>query len=149
MPSSASCPRSAAAGDHAVVLFDGVCNLCNGAVNFIIDRDPDGYFRFAPLQSDVAEQLLAGTDAADAPLDTIVLVEDGAAYVRSTAALRIARRLSGLWPLLSAFLVVPRPLRDAVYDWIAANRYRWFGRREQCRVPTPGLKDRFLEYEPH
>ncbi|HKL88784.1 MAG TPA: DCC1-like thiol-disulfide oxidoreductase family protein, partial [Salinibacter sp.] len=94
-------------------------------------------------------QLLAGTDAADAPLDTIVLVEDGAAYMRSTAALRIARRLSGLWPLLSVCLVVPRPLRDAVYDWVAANRYRWFGRREQCRVPTPELKDRFLEYEPH
>jgi predicted DCC family thiol-disulfide oxidoreductase YuxK len=134
--------------EHAVVLFDGVCNLCNGAVNFIIDRDPDGYFRFAPLQSDVAGRLLAGTDAAGATLDTIVLVEDGTAYVRSTAALRIARHLSGAWPLLSAFLAVPRPLRDAVYDWVATRRYQWFGRREQCRVPTPALKDRFLEYEP-
>jgi predicted DCC family thiol-disulfide oxidoreductase YuxK len=134
--------------EHAVVLFDGVCNLCNGAVNFIIDRDPDGYFRFAPLQSDVAGRLLAGTDAAGATLDTIVLVEGGTAYVRSTAALRIARHLSGPWPLLAAVLAVPRPLRDAVYDWVAEHRYQWFGRREQCRVPTPALKDRFLEYEP-
>ena len=144
-----SVSRDRPSSKHAVVLFDGVCNLCNGAVNFIIDRDPDAYFRFAPLQSDVAQRLLTETDAADATLDTIVLVEDGTAYVRSTAALRIARRLSGPWPLLYAFLVVPRPLRDAVYDWIAEHRYRWFGRREECRLPTPDLKDRFLEYEAH
>jgi predicted DCC family thiol-disulfide oxidoreductase YuxK len=135
--------------EHAVVLFDGVCNLCNGAVNFIIDRDPDGYFRFAPLQSDAGESLLADTGAADATLDTIVLVEDGGAYVRSTAALRIARHLTGPWPLLYAAMVVPRPVRDAVYDWVAEHRYDWFGKRDQCRVPTPNLKDRFLEYEPH
>jgi predicted DCC family thiol-disulfide oxidoreductase YuxK len=143
--SSTSSPRSG----HALVLFDGVCNLCNGTVNFIIDHDPDGYFRFAPLQSDEAQERLAGTDAAGADLDTIVLVEDGAAYVRSTAALRIARRLTAPWPLLSLFLAVPRPLRDAVYDWIATHRYDWFGRRDQCRLPTPALKDRFLEYEVH
>jgi predicted DCC family thiol-disulfide oxidoreductase YuxK len=136
-------------GDHALVLFDGVCNLCNGAVNFIIDRDPDGYFRFAPLQSDTAERVLADREAADASLSTIVLVEEGEVFVRSTAALRIARHLSGGWPLLYAAMVVPRPIRDAVYDWIAHHRYDWFGRRDQCRVPTPALKDRFLEYEPH
>jgi predicted DCC family thiol-disulfide oxidoreductase YuxK len=135
--------------DHAVVLFDGVCNLCNGAVNFIIDRDPDGYFRFAPLQSDVGGRLLADSEVSAADLDTIVLVENGEILVRSAAALRIARHLSGLWPLLFTFVVVPRPLRDAVYDWIAANRYRWFGRRDQCRVPTPELTDRFLDDEPH
>jgi predicted DCC family thiol-disulfide oxidoreductase YuxK len=143
--SSTSSPRSG----HALVLFDGVCNLCNGTVNFIIDHDPDGYFRFAPLQSDEAQERLAGTDAAGADLDTIVLVEDGTAYVRSTAALRIARRLTAPWPLLSLFLAVPRPLRDAVYDWIATHRYDWFGRRDQCRLPTPALKDRFLENEVH
>jgi len=146
---SPSLSRSASVDEHAVVLFDGVCNLCNGAVNFVIDRDPDGYFRFAPLQSDVGEKILADTDAADALLDTIVLVEDGEVYDRSGAALRIARYLTGLWPLLYAFIIVPRPLRDAVYDWIAANRYRWFGKRDQCRLPTPNLKERFLEYEPH
>jgi len=136
-------PRS----DHALILFDGVCNLCNGAVNFIIDRDPDGYFRFAPLQSDVAQEHLAGTPAAGTTLDTIVLVEDGTPYVRSTAALRIARRLTAPWPLLALFLAVPRPLRDAVYNGIARNRYDWFGRRDQCRLPTPELKARFLDYD--
>ena len=134
---------------NAVILFDGVCNLCNGAVNFVIDRDPVGTFRFAPLQSDVGERLLANSGVSGGDLDTIVLVEDGEVFVRSTAALRIARRLSGPWPLLSVFLAVPRPLRDAVYDWVAVNRYDWFGKRDQCRVPTPALKDRFLEYEPH
>jgi predicted DCC family thiol-disulfide oxidoreductase YuxK len=132
---------------HALVLFDGVCNLCNGAVNFIIDHDPDGYFRFAPLQSDVAQEHLAGTPAAGTTLDTIVLVEDGTPYMRSTAALRIARRLTAPWPLLALFLAVPRPLRDAVYNWIARNRYDWFGQRDQCRLPTPELKARFLEYD--
>ena len=136
-------PRS----DHALILFDGVCNLCNGAVNFIIDRDPDGYFRFAPLQSDVAQEHLAGTPAAGTTLDTIVLVENGTPYMRSTAALRIARRLTAPWPLLALFLAVPRPLRDAVYNGIARNRYDWFGRRDQCRLPTPELKARFLDYD--
>lgn len=135
--------------DHALILFDGVCNLCNGAVNFVIDRDPDGYFRFAPLQSKTAQQHLEGTPVSSGDLDTIVLIENGTPYVRSTAALRIARRLTSPWPLLFLFLIVPRPLRDAVYTWIATHRYNWFGRRDQCRLPTPDVKDRFLEYDPH
>ena len=143
MPSS-----DTSADAPAVVLFDGVCNLCNGAVNFIIDRDPDGYFRFAPLQSDVAATYLDDADGPDADLSTIVLVEGGQTYVRSTAALRIARRLTGAWPLLFLAIVVPRPLRDAVYNWVAHNRYDWFGRRDECRVPTPALRDRFLDYDP-
>jgi len=149
MPNHAPCDPPTRTEDHAVVLFDGVCNLCNGAVNFVIDRDPDAYFRFAPLQSDIGERLLEKGEVSGAALNSIVLVEDGEVYDRSTAALRIARHLTGPWPLLYAFIVVPRLLRDAVYDWIAANRYRWFGRRDQCRVPTPELKARFLEYEPH
>jgi predicted DCC family thiol-disulfide oxidoreductase YuxK len=140
-------PTAPAPDGPALVLFDGVCNLCNGAVNFIIDRDPAAYFRFAPLQSDAAREHLAGTSASAADLDTIVLIEDGTAYVRSTAALRIARRLTAPWPLLSLFVAVPRPLRDAIYNWIAQNRYDWFGKRDQCRLPTPELKARFLEYE--
>lgn len=132
--------------NHALVLFDGVCNLCNGAVNFIIDRDPEGYFRFAPLQSEAAQSYLEDSHL-DQELGTIVLVEDGHTYVRSTAALRIARRLTGPWRLLALGLLVPRPLRDTVYDRIAANRYDWFGRRTQCRMPTPELKGRFLDYD--
>lgn len=133
---------------HALILFDGVCNLCNGAVNFIIDRDPEGYFQFAPLQSETAREHLDGTPVFSDNLDTIVLIENGTPYVRSTAALRIARHLTGGWPLLALFLAVPRPLRDAVYNGIAQNRYDWFGRRDQCRMPTPDLKARFLDYEP-
>jgi predicted DCC family thiol-disulfide oxidoreductase YuxK len=134
--------------DHAVVLFDGVCNLCNGAVNFIIDRDPAGYFRFAPLQSDAAAPYLNGADDGAADLGTNVLVEGGQTYVRSTAALRVARRLTAPWPLLFLAIAVPRPLRDAVYNWVAHNRYDWFGKRNECRLPTPGLRDRFLDYDP-
>ncbi len=133
--------------DHALVLFDGVCNLCNGAVNFIIDRDPEGYFRFAPLQSEIAQSYLEDPSLGQ-ELSTIVLVEGGNTYVRSSAALRIARHLTGPWRLLALALLVPRPLRDLVYDWIAANRYDWFGKRDQCRMPTPELKNRFLDYDP-
>lgn len=132
---------------HAVILFDGMCNLCNGTVNFIIDHDPTGYFRFAPLQSEIADTYLGDLPHTDRELGTIVLVEQGHTYVRSTAALRIARRLTGAWSLLSLALVIPRPIRDAVYNWIATNRYEWFGQRDQCRMPTPDLKARFLDYD--
>lgn len=129
---------------HAVVLFDGVCNLCNGAVNFIIDRDPDGYFRFGALQSVEAAILLESSSLSTAYQDSLVLVENGRWYVRSTAALRIARRLGGAWPLLYGLIFIPRPVRDLAYNFVARRRYRWFGRRESCRVPTPQLKQRFL-----
>ena len=127
-----------------IVLFDGVCNLCNGAVDFIIDRDPQARFRFAALQSEAARPLLERCGLPAEFLGNIVLVEDGACYLRSTAALRIARRLATPWPLLYALVLVPRPLRDALYDWLARNRYRWFGKRESCRMPPPELEARFL-----
>ncbi len=130
---------------HGIVLFDGVCNLCNGFVNFVIDRDPAGYFKFGALQSEAARPYLERFGLRPDYMDSIVLIENGRLYRDSTAALRILRRLKGLWPLLYALIVVPRPLRDAVYRWIARHRYRWFGRREQCRVPTPDLLARFLE----
>lgn len=117
-----------------VVLFDGVCNLCNGLVQFIIRRDPHARFKFAPM-----------TSFAD---DTMVLVEHGRRFVRSDAVLRIARQLRAPWPLLFVFIVVPRPLRDWAYDVVARRRYRWFGRRETCMVPTPELGARFLERPP-
>ena len=140
--------RSALSEGHAVVLFDGVCNLCNGAVNFIIDRDPEGHFQFAPLQSNIAQTALKARGQSALNLDTIVLLETSDVHVRSDAALRIARRLSGAWPLLSIALWVPHPLRDRVYNWVASHRYNWFGRQEACRLPTPELRRRFLEYEP-
>ena len=132
--------------EHPVVLFDGVCNVCNRSVNFIIDRDPGAKLRFAALQSDAARRLLEGfarTTPEDP--DTIVLVDRSRLYDRSTAMLLIARHMRGAWPLLAAFLVIPRPLRDAVYRWAAARRYRWFGKSDSCRVPTQDLRARFLE----
>ena len=130
--------------DSPIILFDGVCNLCNASVNFVIDRDPRGIFRFAALQSEVARPMLEKQGLTDEALDSIVLLEKDKIYRRSTAALRIAKRLKGVWPLLYLFIVVPPPLRNAVYDWIARNRYRWFGKSETCRVPTPELQERFL-----
>ena len=128
----------------AVVLFDGVCNLCNGSVRFIIERDPRARFQFAPLQSPAADRLIgAQVDRASLP-DSIVLVDDGRLYVRSSAALRIARGLRFPWPLAWIFIVVPRPIRDWVYDLIARHRYAWFGRRDECMVPTPDVRSRFL-----
>jgi len=124
-----------------IVLFDGVCNLCNGLVRFILARDPAGRFRFASLQSDAARRLLG--DAG--PAETIVLLEAGKWYTKSSAALRIARAMRVPWPILYAFAIVPRPLRDLVYDWVARHRYAWFGRREACLLPTPELRKRFLE----
>ncbi len=129
-----------------VVLFDGVCNLCNATVNFLIDHDRRRRLRFAAVQSDAAAALLARlghTPVAGDP-DSILFVEGGRVYQRSTAALRIARHLSLPWKLGYVWVIVPRPLRDLVYKWIARNRYRWFGKRDACRVPTPELKERFL-----
>lgn len=129
---------------RALVLFDGVCNLCNAAVNFIIARDPDGQFAFGALQSEAGASLLARHGLRAGALDSIVLIEGGRAYRRSEAALRIAWHLGGGWRLLYPLVWLPRPLRDAAYDYLAAHRYRWFGQREACRVPTPELRARFV-----
>jgi predicted DCC family thiol-disulfide oxidoreductase YuxK len=129
---------------EAVVLFDGVCNLCNSAVRFIIARDPAARFRFAPVESEAAARLL-GAPAADRGLpDSIILLDRGRLYTRSRAALRICRRLRFPWPLLYGFIVVPPPMRNWLYDLVARNRYRWFGKRDACMVPTPETRARFL-----
>ena len=136
--------RTSTQKQPAIVLFDGVCNLCNASVTFIIDRDPQGMFRFAPLQSEAAQRLVTHNELPVHGRDSVVLLEAGQIYTQSTAALRIARRLSGWWPLVSGLMVVPQPIRDGVYRWIARNRYRWFGQTPTCRVPTPELRQRFL-----
>lgn len=134
--------------DHPIVLFDGVCNLCSGYVQFLIERDPESHFRFAPLQSELAEALLASTDLDEESLDSIVLVDDGKAYVKSDAVIQIGRHMGGLYRLLGPTKVVPRRLRDAVYDLVAANRYDWFGKKEQCMMPTPDIEARFVAGDP-
>ena len=132
----------------AIILFDGECNLCNRSVGFVIDRDPPGYFQFASAQSEIGRQLLARHGLADAAASGVVLLDGDRAFHGSTAALRIARWLRPPWPLLSWLLLVPKPIRDAVYGVIARNRYRWFGRTDACRLPTPELRRRFLDLEP-
>ena len=128
-----------------VILFDGVCNLCTASVQFVIARDRRRLFKFASLQSPVAEALLGPELEQGERLGSMLLIAGGKVYRRSSAALRIARRLDGLWPLLAIFLLVPRPLRDFVYDWIGSRRYRFFGKRETCWIPDPDLKERFLD----
>lgn len=129
---------------NPIVLFDGVCNLCNGSVQFLIKRDRQARLRFASLQSDTGQKLQADLGMDPQALDSVVLVEGDRWYKESDAALRIARNLPGPWKLLAAFRIVPRPLRDAVYRLIARNRYRWFGKAETCWLPTPELRSRFL-----
>ena len=128
-----------------IVLFDGVCNLCNGAVDFVIRRDPKQQFTFASLQSERGKELLKQHGLPTNTLNSIVLIQDGKAYQRSDAALRIAQGLQGAWPSLGIFQFLPRFLRDGVYGFIARNRYRWFGKRDTCRLPTPQERARFLE----
>ena len=129
-----------------IVLFDGVCNLCDGAVQRIIKHDKKDIFRFASLQSDFGKELVAERGLDPEELDSIILIDPGVAYYRkSTAALEISRELSGGYSLLKNFLFIPESLRDGVYDFIAGNRYKWFGKKEQCMIPTPELKAKFLD----
>ena len=130
-----------------IILFDGVCNLCNGAITFIIKRDKNDVFRYAPLQSEVSKNLAAKHKIDLDKVDSIILVTDQSAVAKSTAALRIAKHLSGGWPLLAVFFILPTFLRNAVYDFIARNRYKWFGKKNACMIPTPELKSKFLDYE--
>lgn len=127
-----------------MLLFDGVCNLCNAAVQWVLKRDRKGVFKFAALQSDTGQTLLRQHGFSDKDFDTVVLVDGERIYHRSGAALEIARRLGGLWPLLSVFKIVPRSVRDAIYNWVARHRYRWFGKKEECMLPRPEWKERFI-----
>jgi predicted DCC family thiol-disulfide oxidoreductase YuxK len=127
-----------------IILFDGVCNLCNGFVQFVINHDPTAKFKFASLQSEAAEKLIEGFQLPPSRPDSIMLIQNKQLYLESTAALRILRQLTGIWPVLYAGMLLPAFVRDAVYKIIARNRYRWFGRQESCMLPSPSLKSRFL-----
>jgi predicted DCC family thiol-disulfide oxidoreductase YuxK len=130
---------------EAIVLFDGVCNLCNASVNFVIDRDRPGRIAFASLQSTSGQALLAEHGLPTSDFDTMVLIEKGRPYTRSTAALRVMRKMRMPWPLLYPLILVPPLLRNPFYNFVARRRYRWFGKQEACRIPTPELRQRFLE----
>lgn len=130
--------------ESAIVLIDGVCHMCQGLTQFIIRRDPRGIFRFASLQSEVGQKLLKQGGMRESSIDTMVLIENGKYYTRSTGALRIARRLRFPWPLSYVLILIPPFLRNLVYRWVAKNRYRWFGQSSECMIPTPDIRRRFL-----
>ena len=127
-----------------LILFDGVCNFCNFWVNFIIDRDSKAFFKFTALQSDTARQILKSNNIDAMKIDSIVLVINGKIFFKSSAAFQIARKLDGFWKLLYIFIIIPPFMRDGIYDFIASNRYKWFGKRETCRIPTDNEKHRFI-----
>ena len=128
-----------------IILFDGVCNLCNGSVQFVIKRDKKDRFRYAALQSEVSQQLVQERHIDTKEVDSIILIEPGVAYfTKSDAALEIAKDLGGVWRLMALFHWVPRSIRNFVYDFVARNRYKWFGKKEACMVPTPELQAKFL-----
>lgn len=128
----------------AVILFDGICNFCNKSVRFIIKRDPDGYFQFASLQGEVGQSLLKKHHMPQY-FDSFVLIENDRVYLKSDAVLRICRHLKGAWKWMSMFFIVPKPIRNAVYSFIANNRYKWYGKRDSCMIPTPDIRERFLD----
>ena len=134
-----------------ILLFDGVCNLCNGAVNFVLDHERGTALRFGSLQSSAGLALLDRSGGRPRSLDTVVVIDDEHRYERSAAILRLARDLRWPWRALTVLWIVPRPLRDALYDWVAQHRYRWFGKQEACRIPSPELRSRFLpqDNDPH
>lgn len=139
--SAQTSPRPAS---QPVILFDGVCNFCDRSVQFVLHRDPKGIFKFAALQSAAGQRLLQERGLPREEFQSIVLLDGDGVWQRSDAALRITRSLSGLWPLLYGFVLVPRPIRDFVYGFIAERRYAWFGKKETCAIPSPETRSRFL-----
>lgn len=127
------------------IFFDGVCNLCNSSVNFVIDRDQRKQFTFASLQSAYAEKVFAGTEIDPGKLEGIIFKKGDEIFRKSDAALEIAKEMGGMWSLLFILKIFPRFFRDWIYDLIARKRYRWFGKRDTCRLPTPELQERFLD----
>lgn len=130
--------------DHPVILFDGVCNFCNGTVNFLIKQDKQKVFRFAALQSAAGQQVLKKHQLPTKDFDSFILIDNGKPYKSSTAALRLYNKLPWYWKWTQIFWLVPKGVRDGIYRTIAKNRYKWFGKKEQCMIPTPEVKSRFL-----
>ena len=131
--------------DKKIILFDGVCNLCSSAIQYVIDRDKKDIFRFAALQSDLGQQILNHIGIDQKNIDSIVLYEPGVAYYyKSTAAIEIARNFGGIFNLGTVFKIIPAGIRDSIYDYVARNRYKWYGKKDHCMIPTPELKAKFL-----
>lgn len=131
--------------EKRIVLFDGVCNLCNSSVQFIIRNDPQRIFRFASLQSGFGQSFLKKQNRPLDSFDSLILFDGDKIYYESTAALNIAKNLKGIWPLFYGFIIIPKPIRDFFYKWVSKNRYKFFGKREQCMVPDKGFLDLFID----
>ncbi len=130
--------------DNPVILFDGVCNFCNSAVNFTLKRNTKANIRFAPMQSEAGQKFLQQYNLPADDMQSFIFIDDGVVYKQSTAALKVCRYLRGLWPLCYGFIIVPKFIRDGMYNWIAKNRYKWFGVQQSCMIPTPEVSARFL-----
>ncbi|MEO6722773.1 MAG: thiol-disulfide oxidoreductase DCC family protein [Ferruginibacter sp.] len=130
--------------DQPIILFDGVCNLCNGAVNFVIKKDKKSRLKLGAIQSEQGQDLLKNYGLSTSEMNTFIFIENEKAYTRSIAALKVSKYLGGLWPMFYGFIIVPKFIRDGIYNWIAKNRYNWFGRKDQCMMPTPEVRQRFL-----
>lgn len=133
--------------EKSIIFFDGVCNLCNASIDFILKRDHKERFLVGALQDDFSKKVLRHYQVKEDYLDSLVLLENDKVYYKSTAALRIAKALSGLWPVLYPLILLPSWLRDPIYDWIGRNRYRWFGKKNTCRLPSPEEQAKFLNKE--
>lgn len=129
---------------NKIILFDSECNFCDRSVQFIIKRDPEGYYKFASLQSDTGQKILKEYSVPD-NIDSFILIDNNRYYSKSSAALRVCKNLKGLWKLFYSLLIVPRPIRDFFYEIIAKNRYKWFGKKDSCMLPSPDIRKRFLE----
>jgi predicted DCC family thiol-disulfide oxidoreductase YuxK len=127
-----------------IVLFDGVCNFCDASVNFIIDRDKKNIFRFAALQSEKGQEILDYFNLNKSDFDSFIFIENNKAYKKSSAALLVAKKLGGFWGLFYSLIIIPKFLRDFFYNIIAKNRYKLFGKKDACRIPTPEFKEKFL-----
>ena len=130
--------------DKAIILFDGVCNLCNSSVNFVINHDRKNYFVFTPLQSEAGKRLITKFNIDDSLIDSFALIENNKIYFKSSAALRTVKHLDKLYSVLYAFIIVPPFIRNGVYSYIARNRYKWFGKKEVCMIPNEEIKNRFI-----
>lgn len=129
---------------HGIILFDGICNFCNGVVQFLIRRDRHDYFRYCPLQSPKGQALLKQFDLKTTSSQSVVLIENGKAWQKSDAFYHMMKRLPGGWKIFYLIIIIPRFIRDGVYEFISRNRYKWFGKRETCMIPTPEQRKKFL-----
>ena len=130
--------------EQPIILFDGVCNFCNSAVNFTLKRNKKANIMFAPMQSGAGAKILQQYNLDQNDMKSFIFIDNGVVYKQSTGALRVCKYLSGLWPICYGLIIIPKFIRDGIYNWIAKNRYKWFGQKQACMIPTPEVKARFL-----